>query len=71
LDTIRDTTGAPNLILGEFGFPRSDGQETKTVELIDRVISEAVAWCVEFLFDWNLYDQKKRAVSACSMAKAP
>jgi hypothetical protein len=57
LDTIRDTTGAQSLILGEFGFPRSDGQETQTVARIDRVISEALAWGVEFLFDWNLYDQ--------------
>jgi hypothetical protein len=59
LDTIRDTTGAQNIILGEFGFPRSHGQETQTVARIDRVISEAVAWGVEFLFDWNLYDQNE------------
>jgi hypothetical protein len=55
LDTIKNVTGAHEIIIGETGFSRSmwPGQD---VVRTSGVISAALHWGVAYIFQWNLYD---------------
>ena len=55
LATIRNVSGANQIIIGETGFSRT-AWPAQDVALTSRVISAALASGVDYIFQWNLYD---------------
>jgi len=55
LDTIRNVTGANQIIIGETGFRRTAWPEQDVTRTSD-VISAALGWGVAYIIQWNLYD---------------
>jgi hypothetical protein len=56
LNTIREVIGSSAIIVGEFGFSRSQWGD-QVSSLTDQVAAAALSWGVAYLIQWNLYDQ--------------
>jgi hypothetical protein len=56
LNTIRNTTGADSIILGEIGFAQSAWGYDAVISRTNEVLAAAESWGVSYVFVWNLYD---------------
>jgi hypothetical protein len=56
LNLIHLATGSRRIVLGEVGYPRS-ALGGRLIPTTLSVVAEAIAWGVEYIIQWNLYDQ--------------
>jgi hypothetical protein len=56
LNLIQLATGSRRIVLGEVGYPRSAMGE-RLIPATLSVVAEAISWGVEYIIQWNLYDQ--------------
>jgi hypothetical protein len=57
LNTIQNSVGTKNVIIGEAGFSRTTWGVNSALDRQNSVIGAAMDWGVPFFFHWNLYDQ--------------
>ena len=56
LNRIRDAAGSTAIIIGESGFSRNPA-DLQVVTRVDEVLRAAMAWGVEYVIHWQLFDQ--------------